>query len=57
MSRCWWDRRTAFLSADPTIAFEPVGTMLDETEQDIIKEISYDVQFESRELEAWNELM
>lgn len=41
----WLLKKHAYLNADIKEAWEPVGVLLDETEEDILEEVRFDINF------------
>lgn len=42
-----------YTESSPYSKYNPVGVMLDETEEDILEEVRFDINFETEKVEGW----
>lgn len=49
----WMAKKHAYLNADITEAWAPVGVLLDESEDDILEELRFDIHIENDQGEVW----
>lgn len=45
----WLAKKHAYLNADINEAWEPIGVLLDESEDEILEELRYDINFTAGE--------